>query len=80
MSLSSLDKIRQIRKGMGNPALGEITDEDIAIYLHLAMKQLATIHEFESRRRGSQLRAKESGVRSFIFASSCCTTPSRRGG
>lgn len=48
MPLSSLDKIRQIRKGMGNPTVGEVTDEDIATYLHLAMKQLATIHEFES--------------------------------
>ena len=48
MALSSLDKIRQIRKGMGNPAVGEITDGDLAIYLHLAMKQLATIYEFES--------------------------------
>lgn len=48
MPLSSLDKIRQIRKGMGNPAVGEVTDQDIATYLHLAMKQLATVHEFPS--------------------------------
>ena len=48
MPLSSLDKIRQVRKGMGNPAIGDVSDEDCAVYLHLAMKQLATIHEFPS--------------------------------
>ena len=46
--LSSLDKIRLVRKGMGNPASGDITDEDIGIYLHQAMQELVMEHKFPS--------------------------------
>ena len=48
VSMSSTDKLRHIRKGMGNPDVGEVSDQDLATYLHEAQKILASIHEFES--------------------------------
>lgn len=46
--LSSLDKIRLVRKGMGNPASGDVTDSDIVIYLWSASVELTLEHKFPS--------------------------------
>jgi len=46
--LSSLDKIRLIRKGMGNPASGDVSDQDISLYLTMAMQELVAEHRFEA--------------------------------
>lgn len=46
--LSSLDKLRLVRRGMGNPATGDVADDDIAIYLWAAAQELAVEHKFPS--------------------------------
>jgi hypothetical protein len=46
--LSSLDKIRLVRKGMGNPATGDVSDEDLALYLLIAMQELVAEAQFPS--------------------------------
>jgi hypothetical protein len=46
--LSSLDKLRLVRKGMGNPASGDVSDADLAIYLWQASQELTLEHKFPS--------------------------------
>lgn len=46
--LSSLDKLRMVRKAMGNPASGDVSDDDIAIYLWAASQELVLEHKFPS--------------------------------
>ena len=46
--LSSLDKLRMVRRGMGNPASGDVSDSDIALYLWQASCELAIKHNFPS--------------------------------
>ena len=46
--LSSLDKLRMVRKGMGNPASGDVSDADIALYLWQSSCELAMQHKFPS--------------------------------
>jgi len=46
--LSSLDKLRMVRRGMGNPATGDVSDEDIALYMWAAAQELTAEHRFPS--------------------------------
>ena len=46
--LSSLDKLRMVRRAMGNPATGDVSDDDIQIYLWGATQELAMEHKFPS--------------------------------
>lgn len=48
--MTSLDKLLQIRKGLGSPSTGDVPDAEIGQYLWMAEMQLAGEHDFPALR------------------------------